>query len=141
MINQRFGNSHASKLFLETSKPGNIAKSGVMPVLSISTNLGVTYRPTVNTTPLPSLSSYTDCINPLPYVLEPTTVARQLSFNEPVKISLADADLEFTRTTSGSVTFCLLLTASLFSLSLNENDEISPTLFNLVGAASAPPAF
>ena len=52
--------------------------------------------------PLPSLSSYTDCISPLPYVRLPATVALQLSFSAPVRISDADALRPLTRTASGS---------------------------------------
>ena len=53
------GIRHPSSLCCALSNPGNMAKSGSIPCLSMSFNPGVTYLPTVSTSPLPSLSSYT----------------------------------------------------------------------------------
>ena len=54
-------------------------KSGFRPSLSISVLRGVKYLPTVSTRPDESLSSYTLCMRPLPYVLHSKHIAQYMS--------------------------------------------------------------
>ena len=101
----------------------------------MSCSPGVTYLPTVNTRPDPSLNSYTLWIRPLPYVRDPATVARQLSRSAPVRISDALALRPLTRTVSGSVTDA----ADALGMLLRRVDASPPPFLFAVAATSVSP--